>query len=44
MRMSMSSRLVAWFALRLKDSPLGFYGLFAVTVTASEKRPLVQLP
>ena len=27
--------LVAWFALRLKDSPLGFYGLFAVTVTAS---------
>lgn len=27
--------LVAWFGLRLKDSPLGFYLLFAVTVTAS---------
>ena len=27
--------LVAWFALRLKASPLGFYLLFAVTVTAS---------
>lgn len=27
--------LVAWFALRLRDSPLGFYLLFAVTVTAS---------
>ena len=30
-----ASVLVAWFSLRLKDSPLGFYGLFAVTVTAS---------
>ncbi len=27
--------LAAWFGLRLKDSPLGFYLLFAVTVTAS---------
>ena len=27
--------LAAWYGLRLKDSPLGFYGLFAVTVTAS---------
>ena len=27
--------LIAWFALRLKDSPLGFYLLFAITVTAS---------
>lgn len=27
--------LAAWFALRLKASPLGFYLLFAVTVTAS---------
>ncbi|MCB1618832.1 MAG: metal ABC transporter permease [Pseudomonadales bacterium] len=27
--------LAAWHDLRLKDSPLGFYGLFAVTVTAS---------
>ncbi|MBU1665717.1 MAG: metal ABC transporter permease, partial [Gammaproteobacteria bacterium] len=27
--------LVAWFGLRWKDSPLGFYVLFAVTITAS---------
>jgi zinc/manganese transport system permease protein len=27
--------LAAWHGLRLKDSPLGFYLLFAVTVTAS---------
>ncbi|MDD3649924.1 metal ABC transporter permease [Immundisolibacter sp.] len=27
--------LAAWFGLRLKESPLGFYLLFAVTVTAS---------
>jgi zinc/manganese transport system permease protein len=27
--------LVGWFGLRLKASPLGFYVLFAVTVTAS---------
>lgn len=27
--------LAAWFGLRLKDSPLGFYLLFAVTITAS---------
>lgn len=27
--------LAAWFGLRLRHSPLGFYGLFAVTVTAS---------
>ena len=27
--------LVAWFGLRLKASPLGFYVVFAVTVTAS---------
>lgn len=27
--------LAAWFGLRLKDSPLGFYLLFAITVTAS---------
>lgn len=27
--------LAAWFGLRLKDSPLGFYLLFALTVTAS---------
>ena len=27
--------LAAWYGLRLKESPLGFYGLFAVTVTAS---------
>ena len=27
--------LAAWFGLRLKESPLGFYLLFALTVTAS---------
>ncbi len=27
--------LAAWFALRWQDSPLGFYALFAVTITAS---------
>ncbi len=27
--------LAAWFGLRWKDSPLGFYLLFAVTITAS---------
>lgn len=27
--------LAAWYGLRLKGSPLGFYGLFAITVTAS---------
>ena len=27
--------LVAWFVMRLRTSPLGFYLLFAVTVTAS---------
>jgi len=30
-----TSGLAAWFALRWKDSPLGFYVLFAVTITAS---------
>jgi zinc/manganese transport system permease protein len=27
--------LAAWFGLRLKNSPLGFYLLFAITITAS---------
>jgi len=27
--------LTAWFGLRLRDSPIGFYLLFAVTITAS---------
>ncbi|MGD9983977.1 MAG: metal ABC transporter permease [Porticoccaceae bacterium] len=27
--------LAGWFGLRLKDSPLGFYLLFAITITAS---------
>lgn len=27
--------LAAWYGLRLRHSPLGFYGLFAITVTAS---------